>query len=97
MYCTSKREEDRVPIPTLGKWPIFLIASLCSPLLFCSHPQRGRNWEEDKSSDLLKSIASKVTGRFEIIQNQSNEDLKIPIKENPADSVTMKLNKFENF
>ena len=41
---------------------------------------------------MLKSIASKVTGRFEIIQNQFNEDLKIPIKVNPAYSVTMKLN-----
>ena len=71
--------------------------TLLSPLLFCSHPQRGRNWEEDKSSDLLKSIASKVTGRFEIIQNQFNEDLNILIEVNLAYSFAMKLNKFENF
>ena len=46
---------------------------------------------------MLKSIASKVTGRFEIIQNQFHEDLRILIKVNLAYSVAMKLKEFENF
>ena len=46
---------------------------------------------------MLKSIASRVTGRFEIIQNQFNDNLKILIKVNLAYSVAKKLNKFKNF